>query len=359
MDQVSLLRHSDYPIHIAHADLNIRYMKSVGFSRSTFTQSDLNGNKAFILHGTFWPKNTSLSLRLWMDAYANWALENIKRIQPSLIHAHTYLGAAISQKINQKYKIPYVVTAHYSGWLDGTIRPSHKKAGIKGFLGAHQVVSVSSALQHSLRDIGISSKVIPNFIDEGLFVPPENPRSTNPFTIIGVGDLIPRKQWNLLIEAFLAVQKDIPNVILKLIGDGPERENLELFCTRVGASDNIHFTGQLDKTEMVQEYQMANVLIHTSRHETFGIVYLEAMNSGLPVISFANDVSSDLLKGIQHGYLVEMNNVKSLSQKLIELYQNYHQLDFSTIRSAIQSKYSTSEAVQLYGYLYEDCLSTY
>jgi 1,2-diacylglycerol 3-alpha-glucosyltransferase len=104
--------------------------------------------------------------------------------------------------------------------------------------------------------------------------------------MIFVGRMGGEKSIDKLIENFARVNGEIPNSHLLLVGDGPLRTQLKELSVALGVGRNLHFTGFLKwPTEISLAYKSSDLFIIASHTETFGLVTLEAMASGLPVVA--------------------------------------------------------------------------
>jgi len=126
--------------------------------------------------------------------------------------------------------------------------------------------------------------VIPNGVDVDRIrsIPPAEVESD----VIFVGRLIPEKGVDLLLRALAEVKKEIPDVRAVVVGDGPERKKLEELSDRLGLKNNVIFTGFLEPYDhVISLMEASKVFVLPSRREGFGMVVLEAMASGLPVVT--------------------------------------------------------------------------
>jgi N-acetylgalactosamine-N,N'-diacetylbacillosaminyl-diphospho-undecaprenol 4-alpha-N-acetylgalactosaminyltransferase len=103
-----------------------------------------------------------------------------------------------------------------------------------------------------------------------------------PRAIIAVGRLVALKRFEDLIEAFRRIANEIPGLQLKIVGDGPQRNQLERRAAGSGITDRIHFLGQLAEPE--REIAASDVFVSTSAVEGFGMAIVEALAEGVPVI---------------------------------------------------------------------------
>jgi len=109
-------------------------------------------------------------------------------------------------------------------------------------------------------------------------------RDVNPFRIISLGRLLHWKGFHISLQAFASFVLDFPESEYWLIGDGPERRNLEKLAKRFKVADRVHFFGSLSRSEVLRKLAKCNVLIHPSLHDSGGLVCVEAMAAGRPVI---------------------------------------------------------------------------
>ncbi|MBV8545526.1 MAG: glycosyltransferase family 4 protein [Acidobacteria bacterium] len=108
------------------------------------------------------------------------------------------------------------------------------------------------------------------------------PREQGPPRILTVAHLYPRKGVDTLLRAFATTPRD---AVLRIVGSGPERERLEELSHTLAIADRVHFLGHLPFTALAAEYRNATLFALPTEQEGFGIVFLEAMASGLPIIA--------------------------------------------------------------------------
>ncbi len=104
--------------------------------------------------------------------------------------------------------------------------------------------------------------------------------------LLGVGSLIPLKQYNLFLNVVAALRKHRPDLQVVLIGDGPMRQSLEAQIQHLGLADCVTLTGLLPRPEVMSWMFRSRVFMHTSEYESQGYVFLEALYAGLDVVSF-------------------------------------------------------------------------
>ncbi len=302
------------------------------YSNIESIELDHSGNKTIIRSGPFWPKNNRWGLIKWVKAYVTHIRDYINQYgAPELIHAHTYLGAMVAEELQKDFTIPYIVTEHYTGWMDGSIRKHHRELGAEALNGAKKVLAVSKSLKDAIQPwINQEIEVSPNFIDIEIFKPDASEKSED-LEILGVGDLIPRKQWDHLIKAYASIHQDIRNSKLTIIGEGPLRGELEGLIRILKMESRIHLVGRKSKCEVAHAMQQASLLVHTSHTETFGLIYLEALACGLPVISYDNGGVNEFrdIEGIR---ILGSSNLDDLKKSIFESYSQSKTVDPDSIK---------------------------
>jgi glycosyltransferase involved in cell wall biosynthesis len=112
-----------------------------------------------------------------------------------------------------------------------------------------------------------------------------------------VGRVAHEKNIEFLVKVFVEVRKSVPEAMLVIAGEGPAREPLRQLVARLGLEKDVHFAGYLDRnTGLLDCYAAANVFVFASRTETQGLVLLEAMAQGAPVVSTAELGTRSILK---------------------------------------------------------------
>ena len=144
----------------------------------------------------------------------------------------------------------------------------------------------------------VPERVIPVGINPGEFSIGQPVRDID---ILGVGSLIPLKQYDLFIEVVHHLRKYIPGIHAVLCGQGQEERELKKMITSYGLTENITLTGELPHVEVLQIMKRSKVFLHTSRYEGISVVCQEALYAGCQVISFVHLMHYD----IAHWHVLE------------------------------------------------------
>jgi len=173
--------------------------------------------------------------------------------------------------------------------------------------------------------------------------------------IIGcVGSLKPSKNQNMLLQALKEIADK--RYFVLFIGDGPDRQKLENNAAQYGIRDQVLFLGA--RHELHELFCVMQALVITSLKEGLSNVTLEAMASGLPVISTRVAGMTDVVRDGETGYLIALNDVTALKEKILQLSQNQQLAQTMGARGhlLISSNYSLKKMIAAYEKLYLDCM---
>jgi len=179
--------------------------------------------------------------------------------------------------------------------------------------------------------------------------------------ILFVGRLVERKGVEYLIKAFKEIEKDFPDYKLHIVGEGPLKKSLEFLSKRLGIEDKVKFLGFISDKELVKEYLTSTLFvlpaIIDSRGDTegLGVVLIEAMYFGLPVIASSVGGISDIVKDEYNGLLVREKNIEELAIAIKRLLEN-GKLRNEISRNAkdfIKTRFSWEKIINDFEKLYE------
>jgi len=280
-----------------------------------------------------------------------------RRGRPDVVHAHSaQWAAAAAARIQERTGIPYVVTEHFSGYREDRVFAWQWPIIREGFDHASGIACVSRSLRQDLVTRGLVDttdvEIIPNPVDPMFFRSPTKDQSdASKFRLITVTRLVPHKRVDLLLRAVSTLPS---TVVLTVVGNGPSRRSLENLATALNIDDQVRFTGTLDREEVRAEYSSSDVFVLASRTEPFGVVLVEAMATGLPLVATRSGGPEDIVTP-NTGILVPTDDaealaaaVKTLKGALADRFRP------ETIRSVAVDRYSSDAFVQRSRSLYED-----
>lgn len=142
-------------------------------------------------------------------------------------------------------------------------------------------------------------------------------------SVIGmVGRLREEKGQAVIIRAMPMVLKTAPNARLLIVGDGPDKENLQSMAAVLGVQDYICWTGEKDPSAVIPYYSIMDVAVAPSRFEGFGLVAAEAMAAGLPLVASNIDGLNEVVEHEKTGCLIPVGDSESLAARIITLISN-------------------------------------
>jgi glycosyltransferase involved in cell wall biosynthesis len=165
--------------------------------------------------------------------------------------------------------------------------------------------------------------IVPELIDlsawEGLFA--RNPAAPAPgtFAILTVCRFYPRKRLHLLLGAAARLRGEIRGLEVRIVGGGPEAKRLHSICREKRLGDAVQWPGNLSQDELAREYNRCDVFCLPSVQEGFGIVFLEAMAAGKPIVAAR---AGAVPEAVEHGLLAEPESEESLAEALLRLYRD-------------------------------------
>jgi glycosyltransferase involved in cell wall biosynthesis len=247
----------------------------------------------------------------------NFVLEDLQRDGFDLVHIHTpFIAHYAGVKFARRARIPCVATYHtfFEEYLHHYVPVLPRRIGrfiAQGFTRSQcrdvaGLISPSEPMRDVLLDYGVTTPihVLPTGLAEDRFKRGDGARfrveqglpSDRPL-ITYVGRVAHEKNIEFLVNVFAETRKQVPNAMLVIAGEGPAREPLRQLVARMGLSDHTRFVGYLDRnTALLDCYAAADVFVFASRTETQGLVLLEAMAQGTPVVSTAELGTKFVLK---------------------------------------------------------------
>lgn len=239
-----------------------------------------------------------------------------KNGKPDILHGHFTDIGAITASVAKQHGIPCVVTEHSSSLnldkLSGRTIYMAKRA----YNDASNLVAVSEGLKNRItQHFNKQPIVIPNIVDVDSirFSRANQNRTGRTLRFVATGALIKRKGYDVLLDSFAQLPRN--SAELRIIGEGPERPNLERQIFELGLNDSVKLLGQKTRAEISNIYSEADCFVLATRRETFGVVYIEAMLAGLPVIATRCGGPEDFVND-DNGVLVSPESVRELTDAL-------------------------------------------
>jgi len=262
-----------------------------------------------------------------------------KQGMPDIIHAHSSVWAGYAAaRLKKRFGVPYVLTEHRGRF---TLMSAEARHLVKkwyplylksAFHQADGVILVGSLLMNGLekyRKEQVKWEIVSNGVDTAFFTPSER-KNNSVFTFLAVGGLTYNKGIDLLLNAYAKIKNKYEDIRLVIAGDGPERAKLEKFCTENRLSNLVEFKGWMNRNGIKNLLSEAHVFVLPTRHEAQGVVYLEAMSCGLPIIG--TEATPPEICPSFVGVRVQVNDINALSDAMEYVYKNYDTFNKIQIR---------------------------
>lgn len=272
---------------------------------------------------------------------------------PDLVHCHySYPAGVIARLINLKLKIPYIVTEHTK--IQTTFRSVfHRKLSLWALRNSCKNITVSNSLRNELVREGINNVVVvPNVVDFDKFSIAAKQQTA--LTIGFLGSLNSHnKGLDLLLKACAGLNR---NFVVKIGGAGLHYQYYVEMAGDLGISEKCIFKGEIAKTDISDFYSDLDLFVLPSRYETFGIVLVEAMASGLPVISTRCGGPEEIITDVS-GLLIEPDNSDRLMEAIEKIASDLNEYDPSEIRNFALNNWGVIPFLNKINPIYQRCFS--
>ncbi|WP_298178557.1 glycosyltransferase [Saccharomonospora sp.] len=238
----------------------------------------------------------------YMGEFTRFLRERWELDRPDVVHAHFWMSGLAALMAARPVEIPVVQTFHALGVVKRRYQGAHdtspsERIGLERLIGRHaaRIAATCADEVFELVRMGLPRSrmsVVPCGVDLTRFTPSgaRQPRGSR-YRIVSVGRLVPRKGFDVVIAAL----RSLPETELVIAGgpkegrlaEDPEARRLLRFAAELGVDDRVHLTGQIARTDMPPLLRSADVVVCTPWYEPFGIVPLEAMACGVPVVATA------------------------------------------------------------------------
>jgi len=274
-----------------------------------------------------------------------------------IIHAHvSYPAGFIAYKISKEFNIPYVLTEHMGPFPFKSLLKANKPIDeiITAFQNANRTIAVSRALCNHIKSFGLTcTDVVPNLVDESKFY--LSYKKNYLFTLLTVCSITEGKGIDILFYAISKLDKSFISKTQFIIGgDGPKLDEYKNLAKKLGLS-NVYFIGRVNRNEAPRIFSSSHVYVMPSRHETFGVVYAEAIASGLPVIATRCGGPEDIVNE-SNGILIDVDDIDGLGNAISYMFENYYKYDPNKIREDFEKRFSKKAVVSQLMKIYNEVL---
>lgn len=259
--------------------------------------------------------------------------------KPDVLHAHFCNIGYVASKLKQQINVPLVITEHLSSLIKPVIEKQLLNIAADAYRQADAVLAVSPALVDAIeKNFHIKAVYVPDIVDTDKFTYTPRGASTT-FNFVSAGHLIYHKRMDLTIEAFDKAFHNFSHVTLTIFGEGNERPKLKKLIKEYGLAERVVLMGTCSRKVIAETLKDCDCFVLASRAETFGVVYIEALAVGVPVIATrCGGPEAFVHEG--NGLLIPIDDVDELANGMKYMYQNSSAFDREKISAETMHKFS-------------------
>jgi glycosyltransferase involved in cell wall biosynthesis len=306
-------------------------------------------------------RGASYGLYVWSAIRAYRRLRE-RGFRPDVIHAHVFTAGVPAAIIGTRSGIPVVLTEQFSGFPRRTLSRVDVRKARYAYGRAARSLPVSHHLLEAIRSYGIDVpfEVVPNVVDTSLFFPPDagQERESVDSRLLFVGNLEPSqsKGFPTLLRALARLNDRRGDWRLDVFGDGSERGRYEASAGELGLAEQLRFHGSQPKTVIAETMRTADLFVLPSRFDNLPCAVVEALASGLPVVSTTVGGIPELVDE-QNGRLVAPDDPVALADTIDATLGNLDTFDRGAIAAAARNRYSLEVVGERLGRIYESVLT--
>ncbi len=273
--------------------------------------------------------------------------------ESKIIHAHTWFSdGGVAYELNKKTNKPFIIAIRNTDVnFFYKYRIDLRKYGHKILFNANKIILISPSYKIMLRELlpykvysKIENKfeVIPNGINDFWFDNTTSSIAKNKKKdFIYVGDINNNKNIDLLIKSFVRISSKSKIGKLKLVGFRNLTKYEQTIKDKYASFSEIEFYDRKTKEEIKEIYSKSDIFIMISKKETFGLVYIEALSQGLPIIYSKGQGVDGYFDDIQVGEKVDFNDTDSICNAMLKIANNYDEYQVNTTNESIKFNWET------------------
>ena len=302
----------------------------------------------------------SYSIYLWSSVAAFRRLRKAG-FRPDVIHANVWNSGIPAALISRLTGIPYVVTEHTTVFPRHTLTGQARRQARFALERADMVMPVSADLERAISEDGIKArfKVVPNAVDTSIFYSAGRvARTGEPKRMVFVGNLEPtqHKGFPTLVKALQVLRERRADWRLEVVGDGPSRAACERMVVEAGLDGAVAFHGRRPKTAIAAMMRESDLFVLPSRFENLPCVIIEAMTSGLPVVSTAVGGIPEMVTE-RAGVLVPPEEPALLADAIDRVLSNLPAYDREEIAARARDRYGLAAVGAQFDAVYRSVLA--
>ena len=307
----------------------------------------------------------------------------LKSFRPDVIHCQVSdpIGIAVVRYAH-KHSIPLITTEHnYPDVITDPLKlPKIIKKPVDAILAAYFVgrqkksdyvtmptqLAIDDLILKRAKNFKVPVEAVSNGVDLSSFKPGKAPAEIyekyhipeDKPIVLYVGRVDPEKQINIVIDAFKKVLENVPEAVLVVTGDGVAKAGLEKQAMELGISDSVLFLGRVMPPELYEIYKVGSLFATASEIETQGIVLIEAVATGLPLVAVDKGAVSEVCKNGENGFLCKPKDVSEIADSITKILSDRKlQKAFSSRSLEIAKTHDINRTLQRFEEIYMEVIS--
>ena len=263
--------------------------------------------------------------------------------KPDVIHAHIFSAGMPAVIIGKLFRIPVVITEHYTNFPTHSLTIRDRKIAKFAMNRADIILPVSDDLRQAIGNyygIGKKFMVVPNVVNTKVFYPSYSGcerKNCGKKRILCVCILSPRKGIYYLLKSLCRLKQKRQDFVLDIVGDGPNRKEYEELTKSLGIDELVKFHGR--QPEVASFMRSCDFFVLPSLYENFGVVYIEAMACGKPVIGTNAGGPKEIITA-ETGNLVQPKDTDGLTRAIDNMLDHHKNYSPEKISQYTKDKFS-------------------
>ena len=281
----------------------------------------------------------------------------VKEGTPEVIYAHYLNNMQNCMMIKPEFDGVIVGLEHWSELLRPKVDETVDITARKVYRKLDKVLTVSPALRDSLKKhYGVNATYVPNMVADEFINASRVRKPGDRFEFCAIGRLVEIKNFDLLIKAAAMLRDKGVDFSVKIIGSGPEQSDLIRLITELQLEGRVKLLGMRTRNEIIEILNSCDALVLPSDYETFGVVLIEAMAMGLPVIACNAGGPVDIIDE-SNGILIPVHDTGALADAMQYMAENFNKYDCEKIATECANKYSGENVARKVVEIFQELIS--
>lgn len=278
--------------------------------------------------------------------------------KPDIIYGHFSFITSNAVKVAKENNIPLVGMEHNGAFLNPKLSAHTEFSSKYVYQHTDLIISVSQSLREGIMyHMGKDSVVVHNTYGKEFFY--KEKQKNKKLSIISVGRLTYDKGFDILIEALSIIKNQLPqDWELLIAGEGDYRNVLQQQINEAKLEKHISLIGWRTKPEIAALIQQSDIFVLPSRYESFGVVYIEALACGAPIIATDCGVPKELVTN-ENGLFIPSENITALATAILQISENINQYDRKAISEDCKARFSAEVLAKKLTNIFEDIIQNY